>query len=550
MAILNCSKGARGGSSDSGRHAAVSHTSIRSLWQSFRRPYGSQTQFFRRMAARQCFRRAYGYCTPKAALMRLFGYTRGEFTMRIGLFTDTYRPSVNGITYVVESLKEQLTSLGHEVYIFCPGGSIRPSKQPELIAEDDHIMRFPSVRSGFFDEFDISLFLPRRVVEEIGAMELDIIHVFTPSQIGLLGINAALTHDIPLVIQHCTDIYEFVEHYPAVLPGALALIGIVLPMNIKLTRDDVHEIARLYRPRSGVTMWNRVIIEKTIAMLYSKADVVIALCQKSYTQLASWQSQRYRFPLVLMPNGVDALPRSTSAEQQAFRDQWNIRKSDEVFGFVGRLGEEKNLPVLIKAFDHVGKARPNAKLLFVGDFDYRETLEAMAAASRYPDRIVFTGRMPREQLDAAYANFDVFVFPSLKDTQGWVLHEAAHARLPIVLIDRQLSEVAYDGINALFANNNATDVARKVRELLGSPTKRAAFGAESKRLAARFTGKKQIKKLEVLYRQTISQHDSLRDARHTCDSVAKHHRNAPGSIRELYHQMVEVAAAHTQRRDK
>ena len=139
-------------------------------------------------------------------IAEIFRYTRGEFIMRIGLFTDTYRPSVNGITYVVESLKQQLEALGHEVYIFCPGKSLRPDKQPELISEDDHILRFPSIRSGFFDEFDISLFLPRRVVEEIAAMELDIIHVFTPSQIGLLGINAALTHDMPVVIQHCTDI--------------------------------------------------------------------------------------------------------------------------------------------------------------------------------------------------------------------------------------------------------------------------------------------------------------------------------------------------------
>ena len=383
-------------------------------------------------------------------------------------------------------------------------------------------------------------------------MELDIIHVFTPSQIGLLGINAALTHDIPVVIQHCTDIYEFVEHYPAVLPGALALIGIALPMSIKLNREDVGEIAKLYRPRPGVTMWNRAIIEKTIAMLYSKADIVIALCQKSYAQLASWQNDRYHFPLVLMPNGVDALPRATKAERQAFAKQWGIKKTDEVFGFVGRLGEEKNLPVLIKAFDHVGRSRPNAKLIFVGDFDYRETLEAMAAASRYPDRIIFTGRIPREHLDAAYANFDVFVFPSLKDTQGWVLHEAAHARLPIVLIDRDLSEVAYDGLNALFAKNNATDVARKVTQLLRSPATRAAFGTESKRLAARFTAKKQIKKLERLYQKTISQHPVLRDTRQQHDNGVKQHRNSrdSGSIRELYHQMLAIAAARAQRRDK
>lgn len=72
--------------------------------------------------------------------------------------------------------------------------------------------------------------------------------------------------------------------------------------------------------------------------------------------------------------------------------------------------------------------------------------------------------MPREDLGVAYAALDVFTFPSLKDTQGWVLHEAAHAHLPIVLIDREVSEVVEDGKNGYFARNNATDVARKVVE--------------------------------------------------------------------------------------
>lgn len=40
--------------------------------------------------------------------------------MRIGLFTDTYRPSINGIVFVVESLKRELEALGHEVFIVCP----------------------------------------------------------------------------------------------------------------------------------------------------------------------------------------------------------------------------------------------------------------------------------------------------------------------------------------------------------------------------------------------------------------------------------------------
>ncbi len=423
--------------------------------------------------------------------------------MRIGLFTDTYRPTINGIVFVVETLKEQLESLGHEVYVFCPARTMSPTIRREYTAEDDTIIRFPSFKSGFFDGFDISVFFPPAILRRIKDLDLDVIHIFTPSQVGLLGINAAVRQGVPLVVQHSTDLYEFVEHYPNVLPGSLALVGVVFPMSVKLNGKDVREIIKLYRPRPGATKWNQAIIAKAITMLYSKADAVIALSRKSYTQLKSWQGKTYPYDITLLPNGVNAIPTPTDASLKAFRKAWGLCEKDEVFGFVGRLGEEKNLPVLIKAMDKVGHERPHAKLVFIGDFEYRTTLERMAAASKYPDRIIFTGSMPREELGVAYAALDVFVFPSLKDTQGWVLHEAAHARLPIVLIDHDVSEVVEDGKNGYFAKNNATDIARKIVELLKSPSKRAKFGEHSKVLAGRFTEKSQTRKLEKLYVSVI-----------------------------------------------
>lgn len=428
--------------------------------------------------------------------------------MRIGLFTDTYRPTINGIVFVVETLKKHLEAQGHEVYVFCPAKTISPSKRAVQTAEDDHIIHFPSVRSGFFDDFDFSLFFPPIVVKQIKELDLDIIHIFTPSQVGLLGINAAVKNKIPFVVQHCTDLYEFAEHYPNVLPGVLALVGIVFPMTVKMKGKDIKEIIKLYRPRAGRTKWNQQIIERGITLLYSKADAVIALCRKSKKQLEGWQDEHYRYDLTLMPNGVDALPEPSEEAVEEFRNRWGLTKKDEIYGFVGRLGEEKNLPVLIRAFDKVVKSRPNAKLLFVGDFDYRETLEAMAARTKHPDRIIFTGSIPREQLGVAYSVLDVFAFPSLKDTQGWVLHEAAHAKLPIVLIDQGVSEVVRDGENGYFAKNNPTDFARKVVDLLKSPVKRTKFGECSKELAMRFTEREQAVKLVELYEQTIERHQA------------------------------------------
>lgn len=205
--------------------------------------------------------------------------------MRIGLFTDTYRPSINGIVFVVESLKKHLEDMGHEVYVFCPAKTMRPSRNAELVEEDDHIIRFPSIKGAFFDDYDTSIFFPPRVLSQIKELELDVVHIFTPSQVGLVGIRYAYKNEKPFIIQHSTDLYEFSEHYPQVLPGVLALIGIVVPFAVKLGGKDIREIIKLYRPRLGAAKWNKDIIEKAITILYSKADAVITLSRKSTEQL-------------------------------------------------------------------------------------------------------------------------------------------------------------------------------------------------------------------------------------------------------------------------
>ncbi len=456
--------------------------------------------------------------------------------MRIGLFTDTYRPTINGITYVVDTLKTQLEAEGHEVFVFCPAKTVLPSKIEEMTRENCNIFRIPSFSSGLFDDFDVALFFPPRILKQIDEMNLDVVHVFTPSQIGMLGVSAATKYNIPVVVQHCTDLYEYIEDYPNVLPGALALLNIIFPISVKVGKRDFVEIVKLQRPRWGATKWGRDIIERALTMVYSKADAVIALSRKSRDQLASWQDEDYNYELTLLPNGVDAIPKPTKQRVKDFREQWNLREDDEIFGFVGRLGEEKNLPILIKAMDKIGKERPRAKLIFVGDFEYRKTLEELAAASKYPERIVFTGAMAREDLGVAYDVLDVFVFPSLKDTQGWVLHEAAHARKPIVLIDRELSEVMIDGENGFFAKNNATDMARQIVKLLRSPALRKKFGERSKQLAGRYTEKRQTRKVIKIYEDIIENHQKKILKSQKSSQSFRRLSNALRRVHEVFHR--------------
>jgi 1,2-diacylglycerol 3-alpha-glucosyltransferase len=261
--------------------------------------------------------------------------------MRIGLFTDTYRPSINGIVYVIDSLREQLEAAGHEVFIFCPG------RKSKVADNDRNVIILKSVKGIFFDDYDTSIFLSKLELRRTKALKLDVIHFFTPGQIGMLAMYVGHKQGIPVVAQHSTDLYQYVEHYPAVLPGLLALIA-MLPLKVKIKGKDAKQLAKLYMPRRSATKWNRAIVETSLSVLYSKMAAVIVLSRKSQEQLMSWQkSTGYKFNSVLMPNGVDPLPKPKTSDIKAFKRYWNIAETDKVVGFVGRLGAEKNLDVLI-----------------------------------------------------------------------------------------------------------------------------------------------------------------------------------------------------------
>jgi len=419
--------------------------------------------------------------------------------MRIGLFTDTYHPAMNGIVQVVDSTREQLESLGHEVYVFCPKVNNDPNEY------DDHVIRFRSIPTGLFDDNRLSVIFPPLALRTIRKLDLDVIHFFTPLQIGMMGVYAAQRTDAVLVGQHCTDLYRYIELYPQVLPGVLAFT-LTLPFTVKFDGVDTRTLLRSYRPQLGAAQWGQDVIENLMALVYSRCDAVLAVSRKSKQQLESWRD-KYDYDVMLLPTGVDPLPRPTAAEMRQFRTRWDIATDDLVLSNIGRMGAEKNLDILIAALGKILPRHPNARLLFVGDFDYLDTLKEHAAESGYGDRITFTGRLPRQKLGVAYAASDVFAFPSVTDTQGLVIQEAASAGLPIVYVDRFVTEGVIDGENGFVARNSAASIAEKVSLLFDDPDLRKQFGAASKKIAARYSERTQTKKLEQIYLDAIAERE-------------------------------------------
>ncbi|TXI86056.1 MAG: glycosyltransferase, partial [Chryseobacterium sp.] len=139
-------------------------------------------------------------------------------------------------------------------------------------------------------------------------------------------------------------------------------------------------------------------------------------------------------------------------------------------------------------------------------------LEQKAKLYNLRDRIIFTGHYERSHAGVIYASADIFAFPSLTDTQGLVLHEAAGAGLPLVLCDKNVSEIFHNHRNGLLADDDPEDFANKIVQILTDKNLRSKMSTSSIEFATGYTESKQIADLEKLYNRLSSNHKHIKFA--------------------------------------
>jgi phosphatidyl-myo-inositol alpha-mannosyltransferase len=182
-----------------------------------------------------------------------------------------------------------------------------------------------------------------------------------------------------------------------------------------------------------------------------------------------------RFTIV--PNGVD-VPRFAEADPY-----------DEVLAdgrptllFVGRLERRKGLEPLIRAFTLLKTARPDLRLLVVGDGPERDRCQGLLPA-RLRDDVVFLGRVGQDELPRYYASCDLYVSPALGgESFGIVLLEAMAAGVPIVASDIPgYRSVARDEVQGrLVPPGDPRALAEAIGSLLDNPSLRRAMAAEGR----------------------------------------------------------------------
>jgi len=148
---------------------------------------------------------------------------------------------------------------------------------------------------------------------------------------------------------------------------------------------------------------------------------------------------------------------------------------------VGRLVERKGHRVLIDAFQTVRARYPDARLHLAGDGPLRSTLEAQATAAGLAGAVRFPGTVYPPS--AAFADADLFVFPSLVEPQGLAVLNAFAAGVPVVASRTGgIVEMVEDGVDGLLATpGDAGDLSRAMLRVLDDPALGSRLTAAARR---------------------------------------------------------------------
>ena len=376
--------------------------------------------------------------------------------MRIGIFSESYEPVINGVTVSILALTSELKKLGHEIYVFAPG--FRGHKDVE-----NRTIRFPSIRTVFAREYPLAIPYMRGLEKKVKELDLNVIHTQTPFMLGWLGLRLGRRLGIPVVSTYHTIYTEYVHYFP------------LAPKSV-----------------------SRAFIVGMIRRYYNRCAHVITPSTPMEEVLRGYGVTR---PITIIPTGLSIDTARDDAARKRIRKELGIPQDAGVLLYVGRVAREKYLDLLLEAFDRLAPKYPDIWLMIAGGGSYEAQLRENASKLKSSNRIVFTGAVPREKVAKYYSAGDLFAYPSPTETQGIVVCEALGAGLPCVLVNGGgTPEMVVDGGDSLLTKIEVEDFAEKLDKLLSNPALMEAFSKRAVVNAARFCPRSMALKALEVYR--------------------------------------------------
>ena len=346
--------------------------------------------------------------------------------MRIALFTETYLPHINGVVTHVKILRDGLVQLGHEVLVVTADAGARHHYV------EDGILHCPAHTSRRFYNYSLSLPISNSRLRLVREFAPDIIHIHNEFGIGMSGLLCAKILRVPLVYTLHT-MYDDYIYYIAPKPF------------VKAATDVSHHYFKFIAKHSNALTGPSQKCQEYFRLTGLKKDVNV------------------------IPNAVEVdqfSPQEVPEEKkQELREKCGIREGSMVACFVGRLGREKSVDVLLGYWKAAVAPEDNIHLVVIGDGPVRPELEQQAQELGIGGMVTFTGKVEHEDLPPYYALCDVYVTASLSDTNSISMLEGMCSGLPVLQrTDPLNADQVRDGKNG-FNFNSPEEMIQKLRQI-------------------------------------------------------------------------------------
>ncbi len=349
--------------------------------------------------------------------------------LKIAHFTDTFR-EVNGVARTIRQQLRLVDQHGKHMRVLTCG------QEADLAGA----VNFEPVGAFEIPEYpELKLFYPPflKMLAHCFEEDYDLILAATPGPVGLAALAIARILKVPFHGTYHTAFPQYV--------GAL-------------TQDAGLEDAS----------WRYML------WFYNQMDVVYAPSRATVEELVARGIPESK--VKTYPRGVD-VGRFHPAKRNGFFKRYAAGPGLKLL-YVGRVSREKDLHVLTEAFRKLRSLRRDLELIVVGDGPYlaemKQALRGLPA--------VFTGVLDGEDLAAAYASSDIFVFPSATDTFGNVVLEAQASGLPVIVTDKggPRENMVPDRTGLVVAAGDADALARAVLHLADSPERLSFMRANAR----------------------------------------------------------------------
>lgn len=349
--------------------------------------------------------------------------------MRIGLFTDTYTPDINGVVTSIVTLKHALEKLGHTVFV------ITNHKDIINASYEDGILRLPGVEVKFLYGYVLSSPIHIQASSTIKEMELDVIHAHSEFGIGIFARAVSKNQQIPLVMTYHTT-YEDYTHY-------VNLLGL-----------------------RSIDMLSRRVVA-SVSRLYSKgSEIIIVPSEKTKLMLLRYKIKKR---IDVIPTGLE-LERFREYDQElndALKKKFKVGDVP-LFVYIGRLAKEKSVDFVIEGFKKLIEQGTKAQLMIVGDGPSRDDLEDLAKSCGIAEHVIFAGSADSKEVVRFYQIADGFISASLTETQGLTYIEALACGLCVFARpDKPIENIILENETGYYFNTHQ-EFADKVKNYIES----------------------------------------------------------------------------------